>query len=121
MNDAELRCTRERLGLTTLWLAAHLDVAERTVHRWEHGHSAIPAGVAAAVLEIDRRTNAVVDERTRAAAATRMIVTFRTDEDYHAANGPAGEWSASWDRAVAARVASVVDAGILYWPGDPLA
>jgi len=43
---ADFRAARERYGLTVQWLADTLRVRQRTVHRWEAGHTPIPDGVA---------------------------------------------------------------------------
>ena len=61
MSGAELRCLREWLGLTTRWLADHLDVAERSVHRWESGAYPVPAGVASEVLRLSEITYDVLN------------------------------------------------------------
>lgn len=117
MTAAELRVVREWLGLTTRWLAEHLGVAERTVHRWEHGHSVIPDGVCAEM----QRLEAVSAELVTAAVATcedmrdPAILTYRSDDDYRA-HHPEQPWPASWHRALAARVAHEVPGlTIGYW------
>lgn len=46
LTDAEVRICREQLGLTAEQLAAELGVRVRTIHRWEHGVTPIPAGAA---------------------------------------------------------------------------
>lgn len=109
MSAAEFRCLREWLGLTTRWLADKLDVAERTVHRWEADVSPIPAGVADALLALSEQTygilNTAIDEMLD--LPDPAIATYRTDEEFAAAQPEAG-WPASWHRALCARVADEV-------------
>lgn len=126
MSGAELRCLREWLGLTTRWLAEHLDVAERSVHRWESNVQRIPEGVAAEVLRLSQLTHEVLDglaldllDKTDPGVA----VTYRTEEDYHAhrmsillGEPLPVEWPASWHRAMCARLVDQVPGlRITYW------
>lgn len=46
LTAAEFRNRRETFGLSAEWLADRLDVALKTVQRWENGHRRIPEGVA---------------------------------------------------------------------------
>lgn len=125
MSAAEFRVLREFLGLTTRWMAEHLDVAERTVHRWEDGTSPIPLGVQVEVRELAAFTGRIVDGWVAAHSRPRVnraMQTYRTDTDYHATHQPGGgSWSASWHRAMTARVAERVPGlDIEYWaPRDP--
>lgn len=117
MSAAEFRCLREWLGLTTLWVADHLDVAERTVHRWEAGASRVPAGVSDEMLRLSEVTydvlNGAVDQLMD--APEPGIITYRTDEDYRA-HHPEQDWPASWHRALCARIADEVPGlRISYW------
>lgn len=109
MSAAELRVVREHLGLTTRWVAARLDVQERTVHRWESGESPIPDGVRMQVeaWKDDTAQSATVGVAALLDARDPVVVTYRTDIDY-LAHEPAGGWCASWHRAVVARVAQEV-------------
>lgn len=61
MTPAELRLIRESLGLSGEDLARHLDVAARTVRRWEHGHSPIPDGVGDELAALERDAEQRVD------------------------------------------------------------
>ncbi|MFE4867752.1 helix-turn-helix domain-containing protein [Streptomyces sp. NPDC056682] len=109
MTDAEFKVIREYLGLTGDWLADHLGVAPRTVRNWEQGKYAIPDGVRLEMEDLEARTGEFI-----ARVAEKLldlpepgVVTYRTDEDYHAAH-PDQLWPASWHRAVIARVAQEV-------------
>lgn len=109
MSPAELRVVREYLGLTTRWVAEHLDVQERTVHRWESGVSPIPDGVRLQVEAWEADTARTVTAGVTAAQdlPEPTVATYRTDVDYlH--HEPTGGWSASWHRAVVARIAQEV-------------
>ncbi len=109
MSPAEFRVVREFLGLTGDWLAAHLGVSGRTVRHWEQGKYPIPDGVR---LEMER-LEAVTGEFVSGVIGKLMdlpepgVVTYRTDEEYHAAH-PEVPFPASWHRAVIARVAQEV-------------
>lgn len=54
MPPAHLRAVREGLGLQVDWLADHLQVDPRTVHRWERGISRVPAKVEAALATLQQ-------------------------------------------------------------------
>lgn len=117
MTDAELKVVREHLGLTTRWLAEHLRVAERTVHRWEMGVSPIPDGVRVAVEALEQETALLVGAAADACcdAADPAMLTYRIDADYHT-HHPEQLWPASWHRALVARVAHEVPGlEIVYW------
>lgn len=117
MTAAELRVVREWLGLPAPWLAAHLQVAERAVSRWESGASVVPDGVRLEVERLERVTAEHVDTAVRAAEDARdpELLTYRTDADFRAHH--AGQlWPASWHRAVCARVAHEVPGLVItYW------
>lgn len=117
MSAAEFRVVREWLGLTTRWLAEHLDVAERTVHRWESGQSPIPEGVERTMGYLEDQAADLVAVAVRACNDQRdpALLTYRTDEDYHA-HHPEQPWPATWHRAFVARVAHEVPGlAIDYW------
>lgn len=119
MAAAELRVVREYLGLTTRWLADHLAVAERSIHRWESGDPRypIPDRVRLHVEQLEARTADVVTATVDACNDARdpAILTYRTDQDYRV-HHPEQPWPASWHRAVAARVAQEVPGlAIEYW------
>lgn len=109
MTDAELKVVREFLGLTPEWLAAHLDVSPRTVRHWEAGKYAIPDGVRLAVEDLEQRTGEFIGGVVRQLMdlPDPGVVTYRTDEEYHAAH-PDIPFPASWHRAVIARIAQEV-------------
>lgn len=116
MTDAEFRCTRDRLGLTMEWIAWKLDVAERTVRRWEAGVTPIPPGVAAYLMHLSGLTDA---EARRVAGGLDKeqlrLVTYRSEADY-SSDLPDGDWPASWHRALCARIAAEVPGvRIQYW------
>ena len=100
MNGATFRATRERLGLTTRWIADELDVNERSVHRWENGQSPIPEGVVGALEEWGALHDQYVTE------ARDPVVVPRT--------GHRGGFPAAWWRAVAAEAHREHGAGIDY-------
>lgn len=109
MTPAEFRVVREYLGFTGDRLAEHLGVSSRTVRHWEAGRYAIPDGIRLEMEDLERRTGEFV-----AGVIERLndmpepgVVTYRDDEEYHAAH-PEIPYPASWHRAVVARVAQEV-------------
>ena len=117
MSGAELRCLREWLGLTTRWLADHLGVAERSVHRWESGIREVPEGVAAEVLRLSEITygvlNGLIDQLLD--VPEPGVYTYMSDADYRS-HHPEQDWPASWHRALCARLADEVPGlRITYW------
>lgn len=117
MSGAELRCLREWLGLTTRWLADHLGVAERSVHRWESGVRDVPQGVADEVLRLSEITydvlNGLVDHLID--MPDPGVYTYTSDADYRH-HHPEVDWPASWHRALCARLADEVPGlRITYW------
>ncbi|QAY69970.1 helix-turn-helix domain-containing protein [Xylanimonas protaetiae] len=110
MTGAALRCTRERLGLTTRWLADHLDVAERSVHRWESGEWPVPDGVRLAVELLTARHDVLVEALLADVDALPdpLLVTYRTDADADAIGTPdVAGYPAAWHRAAVGRVLAV--------------
>ena len=119
MSGAELRCLREWLGLTTRWLADHLGVAERSVHRWESGIREVPEGVAAEVLRLSEITYGVLNGLIYQLLDVPEpgVYTYMSDADYRS-HHPEVDWPASWHRALCARVADEVPSlRITYWHG----
>ncbi|QAY63864.1 transcriptional regulator [Xylanimonas allomyrinae] len=106
MTGAALRCTRERLGLTTRWLADHLDVNERSLHRWEAGVRRVPRGVCAEIERLQTCHDELVQRLDGALSAMSepRLVTWRTDADVSSAGGPEAGYPASWHRAAVAQV-----------------
>lgn len=114
MTGATLRCTRERMGLTTRWLSIHLKVAERTVHRWEADVQTVPDGIRTQVLDLVEKHAALIAELRGSLAALRaendpvmapLLITYRTDNDVDAVGAPdAAGYPASWHRAAVGAV-----------------
>lgn len=104
MTGGEFRTVREYLGLTLEWVAEHLDVAERSVRRWEAGTSPIPDGV---------RRQMEAWEADTARAVTEYVTQLQDMRD-PAANIAEdttqlpGGWPPRWHRHVVARAAAEV-------------
>jgi DNA-binding XRE family transcriptional regulator len=109
MTDAEFRVIREYLGLTGQWIAQHLQVNERTVRAWEAGRYPIPEGVRLAIERLEADTGAFVSAAIDALMDLPEpgVVTYRSDQEYHAANPGIG-YPVSWHRAAIARIAQDV-------------
>lgn len=94
---ADFRAARERYGLTVQWLADTLRVRQRTVHRWEAGHTPIPDGVAdelaawhAAWLDtVDRFAESIAIDCAETESNAAVLIVPRLDrhslDDYPAA------------------------------------
>lgn len=118
MGPAEFRVIREFLGLTGDWLAAHLGVSGRTVRHWEQGRYPIPDGVRLEIEDLEQRTGEFVGGCVRKLIdmPDPVVVTYRSDDEYHQANPDVG-FPASWHRAVVARIAlEVPGLSIVYGP-----
>lgn len=108
MTDAEFRMVREHLGLDLHQLAARLDVAVRSVQRWEQGDSPVPDGVRLQMEAWERDTAETVGlaiDRLRD-ARDPVVATYRDDVTYRRLDG--GGWTARWHRAMVARVCDEV-------------
>ncbi|MER6610782.1 DUF1870 family protein [Streptomyces sp. NPDC000927] len=111
MTDAEFRVVREYLGLTGDWLASHLRVSPRTVRHWEQGKYAVPDGVRLAMEDLEARTGQFVGGIVEQLMdmPDPVLITYRTDAEYHAAH-PEIPFPAAWHRACVARIAQEVPA-----------
>lgn len=129
MTPIELKAVREWLGVTAEWLADHLGVALRTVRRWESGARdengklkyPIPDGVRLEVEHLEALTGRVVTMNidTLRDAREPAVVTYRSDEEYWAAEPQDGlRWPASWHRGVVMRVAEEVPGLVIVEPAD---
>lgn len=84
MNPAEIRCRRERLGLTAEGLAQVLGIDERNVRRWEQGTQGISERSVELLAQLEDRYAQLVDELGR--ERRDPMVTFATDDELWAAH-----------------------------------
>lgn len=119
MTDAEFKVVREHLGLTTRWVADHLGVAERSVHRWEAGQTPVPDGVRRQMEAWEQDTAESIGRAVADLGDARdpAVATYRTDEHYRRWEPDAG-WPASWHRALVARVAEEVPGLAIVYRGE---
>lgn len=105
MTPAELRVTREFLGLTGDCLAAILDVNPRTVRSWEQGRDPIPDRIRVEVEHIEHVTATAVGELVAALEQTAdpTVTVYPTDADMHRARPDTAHLTARWWRHVVAR------------------
>jgi len=117
MTPAELKVVREYLGLSSAALAKYLGVSDRTVRHWEAGKYPIPDGVRLEVEKLEAYTAEFVASVVEKVMdiSDPVVVTYRTDEEYHAAH-PEIPLPASWHRAVIARVAQEVPGLSIVFP-----
>jgi len=117
MTPAELKVVREFLGLSSAALAKHLGVSDRTVRHWEAGKYPIPDGVRLEIEKLEAYTAQFVAGVVEKLMdiPDPVVVTYRTDEEYHAAH-PEIPLPASWHRAAIARVAQEVPGLSIVFP-----
>lgn len=115
LTAAELRTTREQLGLTGDHLAKMLGVNPRTLRSWEQGRDPVPGRIRPEIAELKEATTKAVADMVTAFedADDDVLITYRSDEEYLAANR-GGRWTASWHRQVCARAAQQTGARIDY-------
>jgi hypothetical protein len=112
MTGAELKCTREYLGLSTSWLAEHLACDERRLQRMELDQEEINNAIASAVDDLYEETADTVRRLTDKYRAMREhrgvdaveFPVYRNDSEYYRAHKHA-RFPVRWHRQVAARVA----------------
>ncbi|MBE7372919.1 helix-turn-helix domain-containing protein [Dermacoccus barathri] len=122
MTAAEFRVSRERLNVSGEWLAQRLDVALRTVRRWEAGTSPVSNGVALEMFGLLDETEAFVAavveqllaEGPDATSGGWHLLTFADDATFEA-HHPDSEWCASWHRAAMGRVTLELPSVRLVW------
>ncbi len=116
MTGAELRATREMLGLTGDHLARMLRINPRTIRSWEQGRDPIPARFGPELTQLVSATREAVAQMAASVESQSdpLLLTYRSDSEYLAAN-PDGRWTAAWHRQVCARVADQVGARIDYF------
>lgn len=115
MTSAELRLTRERLGLSQTNLGDLLEVTQKTVLNWESGRYRIPEGVAVDVEGLAEETEEFIEAIVAELSGDpdldehgeQWIITHR-DEDAYRVEWPEAKWSAGWHRAAMGRVAEQV-------------
>lgn len=85
MTSAELKTTRESLGLTADWLAKKAGVQLRTVRYWESGRNAVPKDVAKIMTDLqtwrDSAVAAMVQSYEGATPKPDEIVLLRYRDD----------------------------------------
>jgi len=110
MTGAELKCTREYLGLSTSWLAEHLACDERRLQRMELDQEEVNTAIAGAVDDLYEET---ADTVRRLTDKYRELMehhpegvkfpVYRSDGEYYRALKHA-RFPVRWHRQVAARV-----------------
>jgi len=90
MTPAELKTTREALGLPTIWLAQQAKVNDRTVNRWESGIRPIPQEIIDIIIEAKRVHDEMAHQTLRFLQdasvdhpdAEPVLYRYRTDEEF---------------------------------------
>lgn len=101
MSGAELKVRLTGLGLTPGWLADHIGISVRTVHRWCND-PVVPYAAAAAVWMISQRSNKELGRLIEQAHTTGVIRTQRTDRNIPPEQA-ALHLPAAWHRAIASK------------------
>lgn len=127
MTGAEMRCTREFLGLSLGWMSKYLMCDNRRLLRMEMDREDIPNRFAGKVDDLYEETAKIVDDladKYRAMVEGResgeaKLAVYRNDEEYvrdaKRKIDPAGKFHAYWHRMVAQRVAESVPGVILVY------
>lgn len=98
MTSVEFRIARESLGVTGEVLAGHLGVSDRSIRKWEHGASAVPAGVRRELQDLVEEFDKAVAELVAAVAGVEApVLVIESD---------------GWSRMVAGRVAEETGARV---------
>jgi hypothetical protein len=122
MTGAELKCTREYLGLSTSWLAEHLVCDERRLQRMELDQEEINTAIAGAVDDLYEETADAVRrlvDKYRALMEHRgdeevRLPVYRSDAEYNRSFKHA-RFPVRWHRQVAARVAEALPGLVLAY------
>lgn len=120
MSAAEFKVRRERLGLTSAWVAAQLGVSERSVSRYETGRMPVSHEAEELIEAVHAYTNrqvmrAVAELKVPKGADSVTLFTFARDIDMHdgayveTGDQEYGPLSASWHRAMIGRIALLTD------------
>jgi transcriptional regulator with XRE-family HTH domain len=121
MSPAELKATRQYLGLSDRDLGEALGVSSRTIRNWEEGSGGypVPSRVGSEVAAIEAATDQFVAEQIKRLAAEEhpTLATYRSDAEYPGIL----PHHASWHRAAAARIARAVPGCTLTYAPDPIA
>lgn len=125
MTGAELKCTREYLGLSTSWLAEFLSCDERRLQRMELDQEEINNSIASAVDDLYEETADTVRRLTDKYSAQLKhkedgnveFPVYRSDSEYNRAHKHA-RFPVRWHRQVAARVAEAVP-GLMLSYAEP--
>ena len=112
VNPAEIRCRRERLGLTAEGLAQVLGIDERNVRRWEQGTQGISERSVELLNQLEDRYAALVDDLS--AGNRDPVVTFATDDELWAAHPELRPLPARVHRVAAAETVIRHGGGIAY-------
>lgn len=100
---AHLRVQRERLGFTRSQLATIWGINPCTLAAWEDGRDPTPYRLGERLDALVKDTEEHLDALARFHEPGDIVLTYRTDEDYHS-HDPDAPYTASWHRALCARL-----------------
>ena len=80
VTPAELKTTRESMGLTSEWVAEAAGVAVRTVRHWESGATRVPDDVAGRLEELTRQLSEHVASLLESVADGRVTLLRYRDQ-----------------------------------------
>ncbi|TEA09134.1 helix-turn-helix domain-containing protein [Mycobacteroides salmoniphilum] len=104
---AQLRVQREYFGLDRTQLATIFGCTGRVVADWEDGREPVPHRIIDELKDIAQRTDdTLVTLVAQYAGPETTVHTYRNDDDYRK-DQPSGPYTASWHRAVCARLLSI--------------
>jgi hypothetical protein len=104
---AHLRVQREHLGLSRPQLAAIWSISAGVIADWEDDRDRTPYDLQDRLDALLRTTNQHLNALTHHYKHGDTVLTYRTDADYRR-HHPDGPYTASWHRALCARLLSTV-------------
>ena len=113
MTNAEFKCLREKLGLTTNWLSKRWNVADNTVKRWERNRE-IPVLLADDLRDLLGEFDASVAEACATCGPGVAMIVPRIDAE--TTDGR----PATWHHAIAQAVSEETGCRILFLDDEQL-
>jgi hypothetical protein len=127
MTGAEMKASREFMGLSLAWMSRYLMCDQRRLLRMEMGKEPIPNRLAGkfddlyeatgqVVADLIHKYSALIEER---ASGEATLPVYRNDDEYQRDGkrkvDPTGQYGALWYRMVAQRVADAVPGVVLVY------
>lgn len=116
MTDAELRATRENLGMPIRELAQVLQVPEDTLTSMEHGNAPVGYDIAVKLRKIEQVTDDYLDRLSDESKVRGFIETYRFNAEMAARVPELSSFGSMWHRNCALRVQYELNLPMKYPP-----